>query len=101
MVRAFGLLPVQPGFDSKPGCGKFFSTALHFLRLHVLNLGLAGQGLLLTVFLVQGILANSEDPDEMSQNVAFHQGLHCLLTIKNKLQGLKYIIIWKFLPVTP
>ena len=26
-----------------------------------------------------GILANSVDPDEMPQNVAFHQGLHCLL----------------------
>ena len=24
-------------------------------------------------------LANSEDPDEMSHNAAFHQGLHCLL----------------------
>ena len=24
-------------------------------------------------------LANSEDPDEMPQNVAFHQGFHCLL----------------------
>ena len=22
---------------------------------------------------------NSEDPDEMSHNAAFHQGLHCLL----------------------
>ena len=25
-----------------------------------------------------GNFANSEDPDEMQQNVAFHQGLHCL-----------------------
>ena len=24
--------------------------------------------------------ANSEDPDEMPQNAAFHQDLHCLLT---------------------
>ena len=24
------------------------------------------------------IFANSEDPDEMPHNVAFHQGLHCL-----------------------
>ena len=24
------------------------------------------------------ILANSEDPDEMPHNVAFHLGLHCL-----------------------
>ena len=26
-----------------------------------------------------GTLANSEDPDEMPHNVAFHQDLHCLL----------------------
>ena len=26
-----------------------------------------------------GTLANSEDPDEMPHNVAFHQGLHCML----------------------
>ena len=25
------------------------------------------------------ILANSEDPDEMPHNAAFHQGPHCLL----------------------
>ena len=29
-----------------------------------------------------GILANSEDPDEMQHNAAFHQGLHCLLRLK-------------------
>ena len=28
------------------------------------------------------ILANSEDPDEMQHNAAFHQGLHCLLRLK-------------------
>ena len=27
-------------------------------------------------------LANSEDPDEMQHNAAFHQGLHCLLLRK-------------------
>ena len=27
-------------------------------------------------------LANSEDPDEMQHHAAFHQGLHCLITIK-------------------
>ena len=27
-------------------------------------------------------LANSEDPDEMPQDAAFHQGLHCLLRQK-------------------
>ena len=26
-----------------------------------------------------GTLANSEDPDKMPHNGAFHQGLHCLL----------------------
>ena len=29
-----------------------------------------------------GILANSEDPDEMLHNAAFHQGLHYLLQLK-------------------
>ena len=28
-----------------------------------------------------GTLANSEDPDKMQHNAAFHQGLHCLLRI--------------------
>ena len=26
-----------------------------------------------------GTMANSEDPDEMPHEAAFHQGLHCLL----------------------
>ena len=29
-----------------------------------------------------GTLANSEDLDEMQHNAAFHQGLHCLLCLK-------------------
>ena len=29
-----------------------------------------------------GIMANSEDPDEMQHNAAFHQGLHCLRRLK-------------------
>ena len=29
-----------------------------------------------------GTLANSEDPDEMQQKAAFHQGMHCLLRLK-------------------
>ena len=29
-----------------------------------------------------GTLANSEDPDEMQHNAAFHQGLHCLIILK-------------------
>ena len=42
-----------------------------------------------------GTWANSEDPDEMQHNAAFHQGLHCMLRLNN-LQGQKYIIIYKF-----
>ena len=34
---------------------------------------------LLTRNPLTGTLANSEDPDEMPHDVAFHQGLHCLL----------------------
>ena len=29
-----------------------------------------------------GTLTNSEDPDEMQHNAAFHQDLHCLLLFK-------------------
>ena len=35
-----------------------------------------------------GTLANSEDPDEMQHNAAFHQCLHCLLRLKRP-QGTK------------
>ena len=31
------------------------------------------------------ILAKSEDPDEMQHSAAFHQGLHCLLRLKQPL----------------
>ena len=33
-----------------------------------------------------GTLANSEDPDEVQHNAAFHQGLHCLIRL-NPLSG--------------
>ena len=33
-----------------------------------------------------GTLANSEDPDEMQHNAAFHLGLHCLLRLKQPSQ---------------
>ena len=36
-------------------------------------------------------LANSEDPDEMPHNPAFHHGLHCLLWQK-RFQGKKYVL---------
>ena len=29
-----------------------------------------------------GTLANSEDPDEMQHNAELHQGMHCLLRLK-------------------
>ena len=35
---------------------------------------------------LRGTLMKSEDPDEMPQNAAFHQGLHCLLR-KIQLSG--------------
>ena len=31
-------------------------------------------------------LANSEDPDEMQHNGVFHQGLHCLLRLKQPIE---------------
>ena len=36
--------------------------------------------------------ANSEDPDEIPQNAAFHLGQHCLLRKKHS-SGTEYIII--------
>ena len=30
---------------------------------------------------------NSEDPDEMQYNAAFHQGLHCLLRLKQSSEN--------------
>ena len=35
--------------------------------------------------LLTGTLAKSEDPDEMQQKAAFHQGMHCLLRLKQHL----------------
>ena len=37
-----------------------------------------------------GTLANSEDPDEMQHNAAFHQGLHCLL-YRSSEKDIKYL----------
>ena len=40
-----------------------------------------------------GTFANSEDPDEMPQNAAFHQGLHCsVLKTKSIFKERKPII---------
>ena len=46
-----------------------------------------------------GTSADSEEPDEIQHNAAFHQGLHYLLLDKNDLQGKKYNYILKLLPV--
>ena len=45
-------------------------------------------------------LANSEDPDEMPYNAAFHQGLRCLLRQINDLKK-KYNIFPTLQPMTP
>ena len=42
------------------------------------------------------ILANSEGPNEMQHNAAFHRGLHCVLPGLNILKELKCILIWNF-----
>ena len=34
-----------------------------------------------------GTLANSEDPDEMQPNAAFHQGLHCLVRLRQSSEA--------------
>ena len=48
-------------------------------------------------------LANSEDPDEMQHNAAFHQGLHCLIRLKQSLGTEIHHTSYfkKILPVTP
>ena len=37
-------------------------------------------------------LANSEDPDEMRHNVAFHQGLHYLLRQKTIVREIQFYL---------
>ena len=44
-----------------------------------------------------GTLANSEDPDEMQHNAAFHQGLHCLLRLKRSSE-IKINLSWNHDP---
>ena len=48
-----------------------------------------------------GTLANSEDPDEMQHNAAFHQGLHCLLGLKQPSGTEIHHILENSTPVTP
>ena len=45
------------------------------------------------------MFANSEDPDEMQHNVAFHQCLHCLLRYKGPSD--KNTIFFKYFNLTP
>ena len=47
-----------------------------------------------------GIFTNSEDPDEMPHNVAFHQGLNCCKG-KNDLQTKDYNILMQMYNLTP
>ena len=43
-----------------------------------------------------GILANSEDPDEMLHNATFTQSLHCLLRQNQSSEKEMYSILAKF-----
>ena len=38
---------------------------------------------------LMGTLANSDDPVEMQHNAAFHQILHCFLSLKHPSEGAK------------
>ena len=40
-----------------------------------------------------GALANSEDPDEVRHDAAFHQGLHCLLRLKSIFRERNIIVV--------
>ena len=39
-----------------------------------------------------GTLANSEDPDEMQHNTAFHQGLHCFASTDSANRNLHCLL---------
>ena len=47
-----------------------------------------------------GTFTNSEDPDEMPHNAAFHKGLHCLVRKKTDLLT-KITFFLKLSPDTP
>ena len=48
-----------------------------------------------------GTLANSEDPDEMPQYAAFHQGLYCLLRQNRSSEKKNLIFVLKLKPANP
>ena len=39
-----------------------------------------------------GTFTNREDPDEMLHNAAFHQGLYCLLRLKDLQTKIQYFL---------
>ena len=41
--------------------------------------------------------ANSEDPDEMQHNAAFHQGLHCFVKVKTIFRQNTTIAVFKII----
>ena len=45
-------------------------------------------------------MANSEDPDEMQPNAAFHLGLHCLVRLRQSSEAEIHHNLEIFLPVT-
>ena len=70
-----GLPSVNVAF---PGCALFFneSGAVQSTQVNVFNYVVNS---LYTGNPQTGTFTNSEVPDEMPHNAAFHQGLHCLL----------------------
>ena len=45
-------------------------------------------------------MANSDDPDEMPHNAAFHQGQHCLVR-QNPTSGKEYYIFLEIITCVP
>ena len=62
-----------------------FHDALHLFSLTIINLRTIKQMTNNLLVTANVSLANSEDPDEMSYNAAFHQGLRCFLRQKKKI----------------
>ena len=68
-----------------------FSQIIQII-FRVLPFTLIQSGQTLCILETHKTLANSEDPDEMQHNAAFHQDLHCLVR-SNHLQGQRNVII--------
>ena len=54
------------------------SILLHFIRVYTVCKGKKNNVPFVFGKPQNGYFCNSEDPDEMQHNAAFHQGLHCL-----------------------